>query len=93
MWSDIPFHITMNSPFYWVNFDIDVVNHVELWGPILQNEKKGLHDYIGLEIFVAEDQLRVSLNHCSKIGQSTNHCSSIGGHSLVLERTKTNTTY
>ena len=55
--------------------------------------KKGLHDYIGLEIFVGEDQLRVSLNHCSKFGQSANCCSSIGGHSLALEGTQTNTTY
>ena len=59
----------MNSPFYQVKFDIDVVNIVELCGPIIQNEKKRLHDYIGLGIFVGEDQLRVSLdsfiNHAS----------------------------
>ena len=49
MWSDIPFHITMNSPLYWVKFDIDVVNHVELWGPILHNEKNDYMIILGLK--------------------------------------------
>ena len=58
VWCDITFSIPMNSPFYQVKFDIDIVNPVELWGPVLQNEKK--KTILGFKFLWGEDQLRVS---------------------------------